>query len=113
MQTDSLALFEFFIETVCSAADQTPVVQNACNADNENSFFCDVEDNTVQYTSMHDLLGGHHNVLKALAENWKKKVDKPWQMLIQIDEYIIENKAYFEKTKKDVRTITEYLYTLV
>lgn len=113
MQTDSLALIEFFVEIVCSAADQTPVVPNARNLDNDNSFFCNVEDNMVQYTSMHDLLHGHDDLLKALAENWKKEFNKPWQMLVQIDDFIIENKAYFERSKIDVRTIMDYVYTIV
>jgi hypothetical protein len=113
MKTDTLALIEFFVEIVCSAADQTPDVPNAHNLDNDNSFFCNVEDNMVQYTSMHDLLKGHDDLLKTLSENWKKEINKPWQMLVQIDNFIIENKAYFERSKIDVRTIMDYVYTIV
>ena len=112
MQTDSLALFEFFVEIVCSAADQTPVV-NARYSDNDDSFFSNVEDNMVQSTSMHDLLQGHDNLLKTFAENWKKEIHKPWQMIIQIDDFLIENKAYFERPKMKVRTIMDYVYTVV
>lgn len=113
MQTDALALLEFFVEIVCSAADQTTVAPNARNLENDNSFFCNVEDNMVQYTSMHDLLYSHNNLLKALAENWKKEIDKPWQMLVQIDDFINENKPYFERSKVDIRTIMDYVYTIV
>ncbi len=113
MQTDSLALIEFFVEVVCSAADQTPVGPNARNLDNDDSFFSDIEDNIVQYTSMHDLLHGHDEFLKTLAENWQKEFNKPWQMLVQIDDFINENKAYFERSKIEVRTIMDYVYTVV
>ena len=53
------------------------------------------------------------NLLKALAEIWKNECDRPWQMLIQIDDFIIENKAYFKRSKIEVRTILDYVYTVV
>ena len=112
MQTDTLALLEFFVEKVCSAADQVPAT-NAHNPDNDESFFCDVEDDMVQYTSMHDLLHGQDNLLITLAQNWKKETDKPSQMIVQIEDFIIENRAYFERSKVEVRTIMDYVYTVV
>lgn len=113
MQTDTLALYEFFVEIVCTAADLTPSVPSEGNLDNDDSFFCSIEDNMEQYTTLQDLLHGQDNLLMALVENWKKEEDKPWQMLVQIDQFIIENKAYFERSKIPVRTILDYVYTIV
>jgi len=113
MQTDTLALFEFFVEIVCAAAYQAPDMPDACNMEKGNSFFCDVEDNLIQNTSLHDLLHDHDNLLKKLAEIWKKEDAKPWQMLIQIEDFIIENEAYFKRSKIEVRTILDYVYTVV
>lgn len=113
MQTDSLALLEFFVEIVCAAADQSPTMSDAHNLDKSNSFFSDVEDQMIQNTSLQDLLNGQDDLLRTLAENWKNEIDKPWQMLIQIEDFINENKAYFNKSKIEVRTILDYVYTVV